>query len=107
MNRRLSPAPGQDLYWCPERGFDWLGYQFDASELVGVAARALDNHRNTLRRLYEQARRLRLSQEQTRRRVVEYQGRWLTWLTAGLRSIVRLPRHNVGDQASPCDTRML
>ncbi|WP_079204026.1 hypothetical protein [Pseudomonas sp. CC6-YY-74] len=55
MNRGLAAAglqqhPGKTLIGRPERGFDWMGYQFDASGLVAVATGALDNLQEKLRR---------------------------------------------------------
>lgn len=67
-----------------ERGFDWLGYQFDANGRIGLAACTLDHHKDKLRRLYEQARRLRLAKDETQRRVAEYVRRWRAWADAGL-----------------------
>jgi RNA-directed DNA polymerase len=93
MNRWFTAAglqqhPEKTFIGRIARGFAWLGYQFDASGLASLATRALDNHQIKLRRLYEQARRLRWSEEQTQQRVVEYLKRWQRWTTAGLGSLL-------------------
>ena len=46
-----------------EKGFDWLGVWFDERGPVGIAPRALENHRTRCLRLEEQARRCGLSEE--------------------------------------------
>jgi hypothetical protein len=70
-----------------EKGFDWLGYQFNQKGLCGAASRALENYAAKLRRLYEQARRLGLNTPQTELRVAQYRKRWQQWLQAGLHQL--------------------
>lgn len=62
-----------------EKGFDWLGVWFDERGPVGIAPRALEDHRSRCLRLEEQARRRGLSDEQIRARVQQYEVRWMVW----------------------------
>ncbi|EPZ8126179.1 hypothetical protein ACXV6R_004084 [Yersinia enterocolitica] len=69
-----------------EYGFDWLGLWF-GPEGPTIAPRALENHRARRVRLYEQARRKKLSVTETDVLVQAYEARWNRWaegmLTAG------------------------
>lgn len=56
-----------------------MGIQFNRSGIGDVAPRAMANHRQRLRRLYEQA--WRYGKEKTRARVGEYMRRWKIWRT--------------------------
>lgn len=67
-----------------EKGFDWLGVWFDERGPVGIAPRALENHRTRCLRLEEQARRRGLSEEQIRARVQQYEERWRVWADSQL-----------------------
>jgi RNA-directed DNA polymerase len=103
----LQQHPEKTFIGRIARGFAWLGYQFDASGLASLATRALDNHSVKLRRLYEQARRLRWSEEQTQQRVVEYLKRWQRWMTAGLCPfLLGAYAGNVGQGTNPCEVMM-
>lgn len=62
-----------------EKGFDWLGVWFDERGPVGIAPRALENHRTRCLWLEEQARRCGLSEEQIHTRVQQYEERWWVW----------------------------
>lgn len=62
-----------------EQGFDWLGVQFNAAGATGIAPRALNNHRERCRRLYEQARARRCNEYAARERVRAYVRRWNLW----------------------------
>ncbi|MFV8809231.1 reverse transcriptase domain-containing protein [Yersinia enterocolitica] len=61
-----------------EHGFDWLGLWF-GTKGPSIAPRALENHRARRVRLYEQARRKRLSATETDVLVQAYEARWNTW----------------------------
>lgn len=61
-----------------ERGFDWLGVWY-APEGPRIAPRAIENHRERVARLYEQARYRKLSKTETELRVREYEAWWRTW----------------------------
>ncbi|WP_447872488.1 reverse transcriptase domain-containing protein [Serratia fonticola] len=61
-----------------EHGFDWLGLWY-APEGPRIAPRAIENHRAHIARLYEQARRRKLSTAETDLRVREYETRWMAW----------------------------
>ncbi|HIE1061100.1 TPA: reverse transcriptase domain-containing protein [Serratia marcescens] len=64
-----------------EQGFDWLGIAYSP---LGprISPRALENHRERLARLYEQARYRRLSKTETDALVREYEARWVKWAAA-------------------------
>ncbi|HHB9141584.1 TPA: reverse transcriptase domain-containing protein [Klebsiella pneumoniae] len=59
------------------RGFDWLGAWLTDKGVVGIAPRALTNHREKVRRLYEQTR--HWSKTKQARRVSDYRARWKIW----------------------------
>ncbi|MFQ0829260.1 reverse transcriptase domain-containing protein [Serratia fonticola] len=61
-----------------EHGFDWLGLWY-APEGPRIAPRAIENHRERIARLYEQARMRKLSKAETDLRVREYETRWMSW----------------------------
>ncbi len=61
-----------------DNGFDWLGIWY-APEGPRIAPRAIENHRERIARLYEQARLRKLSKAETDNRVREYETRWLSW----------------------------
>ncbi|WP_420284047.1 reverse transcriptase domain-containing protein [Serratia liquefaciens] len=61
-----------------ENGFDWLGVWY-APEGPRIAPRAIENHREHIARLYEQARLRKLSKAETDKRVREYESRWMNW----------------------------
>ncbi|EGH0794879.1 hypothetical protein N3391_003245 [Salmonella enterica subsp. enterica serovar Montevideo] len=71
--------PDKTFIGKTEKGFDWMGIQFNRSGIGGVAPRAVANHRQRLRRLYE--RTWRYGKEKTRARVGEYMRRWKIWRT--------------------------
>lgn len=65
-------------------GFDWLGAWLTNCGAVGVAPRALANHREKLRRLYEQTRRWPVRVR--RQRVLDYRRRWDLWESGVLKN---------------------
>lgn len=69
-----------------EKGFDWLGGWFDERGPVGIASRALENHRVRCLRLEEQARRCGLPEVEILTRVQQYEARWEIWASSQLRS---------------------
>ena len=72
-------SSGQNTVGRVEKGFDWLGVWFDERGPVGIAPRALENHRTRCLRLEEQARRCGLSEEEIQARVQQYEARWMVW----------------------------
>jgi len=89
MNRWFEQAglqqhPDKTFIGRLEKGFDWLGYHFDAGGFIRVAAKIQVKFQMNLHRLYEQARRKKLSNNETVRRVVEYVRHWLIWTSAGI-----------------------
>ncbi len=72
-----SQHPGKTFIGRTERGFDWMGIQFNGSGVEGVAPRALANHRERCRRLYEQV--WRYGKKKTMARVSAYVKRWTIW----------------------------
>jgi RNA-directed DNA polymerase len=57
------------------QGFDWLGVQFTAGGMY-PSQRAMNKHREHCLRLYEQARRMGMTESQARERVQKYVARW-------------------------------
>lgn len=63
-----------------EKGFDWLGAWLAGTGVTGIAPRALANHREKVRRLYE---RLRMwPRARAHARVSQYRRRWKIWAKA-------------------------
>lgn len=69
--------PDKTFIGRTERGVDWMGIQFNGSGIEGVAPRALANHRERCRRLYEQV--WRYGKKKTMARVSAYVKRWTIW----------------------------
>lgn len=59
------------------KGFDWLGAWLTDKGIAGVAPRALANHLEKVRRLYEQTR--HWSEAMRTKRVSDYCSRWKIW----------------------------
>lgn len=60
-----------------EKGFDWMGAWLGTEGVEGIAPRALANHREKVRRLYE---RLRMwPRARAHARVSQYRSRWKIW----------------------------
>ena len=68
-----------------ERGFDWLGVWFTPTETT-IAPRALNNHAERCRQVYERAVLTGSSHEDACARVSEYKQRWNIWATSMLPS---------------------
>jgi hypothetical protein len=80
------PDPQRHTLWP-----DWLGYHFPAIGLQKLACQAIAKVHTKRHRLYEQARGLQLTPEQTPQRAVAYIKRWRSWAGAGLSTVaVRL-----------------
>lgn len=62
------------------KGFDWLGAWFTDKGVTGIAPRALTNHQDKVRRLYEQTRHWPRTKQV--RRVLDYATRWKIWAMA-------------------------
>ncbi|WP_370446911.1 MULTISPECIES: reverse transcriptase domain-containing protein [Lelliottia] len=69
--------PDKTFIGRTDRGFDWMGIQFTGSGATGIAPRALANHRERCRRLYEQA--VWRGREWLRQRLSAYVKRWTIW----------------------------
>lgn len=69
--------PAKTFIGKTEKGFDWMGIQFNRSGIVGVAPRAMANHRERCRRLYEQV--WRWGKVRTLARLSAYVKRWKIW----------------------------
>ena len=61
------------------RGFDFLGYRFASTGLIGVARQSVERFVERATRLYEQGA--------DRSRIGEYVRRWLKWVKAGVGSV--------------------
>jgi hypothetical protein len=88
MNRwfeqaKLKQHPDKTFIGRINKGFDWLGYQFDQHGHLSAAPRTLQHHLEKLRQLYEQASNKNASIETTLLRVAEYKTRWQRWLRSG------------------------
>lgn len=81
----LEQHPDKTFIGRIQRGFDWLGYQYDARGLCAIAPRALANHHLKIQRLFEQARCQSVHQKaQIEQRMLDYITRWQRWVTAGI-----------------------
>jgi hypothetical protein len=63
-----------------QKGFDFLGYRFNATGLCGLAQKTIDNHWNKRLRLFEQ--------NASDQRVQAYIHSWQRWARAGIRPAV-------------------
>lgn len=70
-----------------EHGFDWLGIWY-SRDGPRIAPRAMQNYRERIARLYEQAKHRRLSLTETEGLVREYEARWMNWASRHLGSCV-------------------
>lgn len=89
--------PDKTFIGKTEKGFDWLGIQFNRSGIEGVAPRAMANHRQRLHRLYEQAWRYGIVK--TRARVGEYVRRWKIWMMYMIKSLMKKRLIRMSDTA--------
>lgn len=62
-----------------EKGFDWLGGEYDATGLTGLSARTIRQHRERCLRLYERACRQGLTEAVAQEQVQAYRERWKIW----------------------------
>ena len=62
-----------------DKGFDFLGYRFNATGILRLAQKTIDNYQEKLSRLYEQ--------NAPDQRVRDYQRAWLRWAIGGIRLI--------------------
>jgi hypothetical protein len=67
-----------------EKGFDFLGYQFNSTGLVDVSPSNKNTVSNKRRQLYEQARYAAEPLAQIQQRVKVYTNRWCRWASSGL-----------------------
>lgn len=65
-----------------DKGFDWMGVWFTQQGATTIAPRAIQNHRITLTRLYEQTRNLPANEQAGR--VSRYIKRWQQWASQQL-----------------------
>ena len=81
MNRTLAESkvqqhPDKTFAGRISRGFDFLGYRFSPSGIVGVAIQIVQRCVERITRLYEQGA--------DEIRIGDYVGRWWTWVRSGL-----------------------
>lgn len=74
--REVEKHPEKTFTGRTNRGFDWMGAQMNECGVEGIAQRALSNHRERVRRLYE---RFRHRPAEGRRRMSVYRKRWALW----------------------------
>ncbi|MBP4047280.1 reverse transcriptase domain-containing protein [Chromobacterium violaceum] len=70
--------PDKTFIGAISKGFDWMGFQLDLRGLIGLGKRALQNHAERCRRLYERMRR-RPAVERAAR-MADYVRAWLRWV---------------------------
>ncbi len=80
----LKQHPDKTFIGRVGKGFDWLGYHFDAHGLQRVATSAVNKFTEKCHRLLEQARNEPTANDGGLARVVDYTRRWDTWVQAGL-----------------------
>lgn len=73
---RVEQHPDKTFIGRIDRGFSFLGYEFKASGLTGVARPTRERFAERIHRLYEQGA--------TACRIGEYVRRWLIWVRSGL-----------------------
>jgi len=73
---KIAQHPDKTFIGRISRGFDFLGYCFGTTGLVGVAKQSLERFVERATRLYEQ--------DADTDRIEEYVRRWLTWCKSGL-----------------------
>lgn len=81
--------PAKTFIGAIKKGFDWMGCWFNENGVQRIAPRALSNHRQVLRRLYERTR--HLAPERRQFRVAQYLSRWSAWCRARCPGIARAP----------------
>ncbi|MDU3300095.1 MAG: reverse transcriptase domain-containing protein [Enterobacter ludwigii] len=93
--------PDKTFIGRTDRGFDWMGIQFTGTGATGVAPRALANHRERCRRLYEQA--AWRGRTWLRQRLSAYVKRWTIWKESNLCNTAFIARSRQGG-APVCET---
>ena len=88
-----------------EKGFDFLGYQFNSTGLVDVSPRSKNNFSNKRHLLYEQVRCASEPPTQTRQRVMVYTNRWCRWASSGLSDALACRLWQAWCYARPWDVR--
>ncbi|WP_413469854.1 reverse transcriptase domain-containing protein [Serratia quinivorans] len=74
--------PGKTFIGRVEKGFDWLGALLGDTGVTAIAPRALANHRERVRRLYERLR--HWPKGRAHARVSLYRARWNIWCGTSL-----------------------
>jgi hypothetical protein len=73
---QIEQHPDKTFVGRTKRGFSFLGYEFDAAGLAGIALPTRERFVERIHRLYEQGA--------TASRIGEYVRRWLIWIKSGL-----------------------
>jgi hypothetical protein len=87
---KVEQAPDKTFIGKISKGFDFLGYHFDGTQLT-VAAKTVEKHLLHYRQLYEQLRKKKATSIEMASVLGLYVKRWQRWAAAGLQSI------NIGD----------
>ncbi|MCX2790689.1 reverse transcriptase domain-containing protein [Vibrio sp. Sgm 5] len=82
-----------------DKGFDWMGVWFTKQGATTIAPRAIQNHRITLTRLYEQTRNLPAKEQAGR--VSRYIQRWQQWASQQLNRPIFQVHYNCLSSAMP------
>lgn len=80
--KTLCQHPDKTFIGRTVKGFDWMGAWLEPQGVTDIAPRAKANHREKVRRLYEQAWRWREPKVVTQRKVSNYRWRWAIWAGA-------------------------
>lgn len=76
---KLAQHPDKTFIGKADKGFDFLGYQFDKANLT-ISTRTLKNHIRRITQLYEQKK----GQPNWLALLDDYRHRWARWVTAGI-----------------------
>lgn len=77
---KLKLALNKTFFGRVSKGFDFLGYRFNANGLFGLAQKTLDNHQNKRLQLHEQGA--------SDQRVQAYITAWQRWVRSGIKATV-------------------
>jgi RNA-directed DNA polymerase len=83
---KVKQAPDKTFIGRISRGWDFLGYHFDGSQLT-VAAKTVEKHVLRYRQLYEQLRMKKATSIEMALALGQYVKRWQRWAAAGLQGI--------------------
>jgi RNA-directed DNA polymerase len=80
---KVEQAPDKTFIRKISKGWDFLGYHFDGTQLT-VAAKTVEKHVLCYRQLYEQLRKKKATSDEMPLALGQYVKRWQRWAAAGL-----------------------